>query len=386
MGIEWLALFVPVVLSLLAYFIFTKKLVWWEVVLPIVASIIVIMICKWSMVKNLVADTEYYSAHVTEAMHYDQWNEYIKKTCSYTTSHGSGKHRYTRTHYYDCSYVRNHPENWQAKLNTGQILDISELKYKTLRTNWKNEVFVEMNRRYHTIDGDAHRTRWNKEFQTLSLYDDSGSYDNKVQTAETVFHFKELDSAQKKKVYEYPEVIDGKQKACLPCGEYDNLTLRRINGLYGMSKQIKVFVLVFKNQPESVAELQKQYWKNGNKNELVICVDDKSRWCKAFSWSDDKRLEVFAQQIFMNDKLTMTQKLKQLNKMIPKYWKRKHFEDFDYIDVQLTSNQLIWVFVLTTIISIVLLWFGVANDVDDEDTFTNASTKYGRQTKFSNRY
>jgi hypothetical protein len=364
---EWLALLVPVFLSILAFVLYQKKLVWWEIILPVFASIIIIMICKWSMVKNLVSDTEYYSAYVDYAMHYDQWNEYIQKTCSYTTCSGTGKSRSCVTHYYDCSYVQNHPEYWEATLNTGSEKTISEEKYNSLRKTWKNEEFVEMNRHYHTIDGDAQRTIWDNKFNNLNIYDSSGQYDNKPQTAETVFHFKDLDSIQKLKVVDYPEIEESKQNSCVGCNDYDKVTLRKINGLQGKKHQIKIFVLIFKNQKESVAELQKQYWKGGNKNELVICVDSKSRWAKSFSWSDDKRLESQANQLFMNEHLTIRKKLIELNKLVPKLWKRKQFSDFDYIDVQLTTNQLIWIYIITFIVSIGILIFGISNDINDEN-------------------
>lgn len=363
---EWLALLMPIVLSLLALLIFRNKLVWWEVVLPIVLSIVVIMIMKWSMVKSLVTDTEYYSSYAENAMHYDEWDEYIHKTCSYTTTHGSGKNTYTTTHYYDCSYVDNHPEYWEANLSDGSSSRISQDKYFYLRKIWKNEEFVEMNRNYHNIDGDAQRTNWNQEFKTIISYDSSGSYDNKVQTAETVFHFEELDSVKKKLVFDYPDLEESKQNPCINCDNYSKSILRKINGLYGVQKQIKIFVLIFKNQKESVAELQRQYWKGGNKNELVICVDSKNRWAKSFSWSDNKLLESKSNQLFMNNKLTIRQKLIELKKMIPKLWKRKEFKDFDYIDVQLTTKQLIWIYIITFLISIGILIWGISNEIEQE--------------------
>lgn len=362
---EWLALFMPIVLSLLALLIFRNKLVWWEVVLPIVLSIFLIMFMKWSMVKSLVSDTEYYSAYSVNAIHYDQWNEYIHKTCSYTVSHGSGKHRYTTTHYYDCSYVDNHPEYWETNLSDGSSKNISQEKYFYLRKIWDNEEFLEMNRYYYTIDGDAQKTNWNNEFKNVIVYDSEGYYDNKPQTAETVFHFEELDSVKKKKVYDYPSVEDYKQNHCIGCDKKDNLILRKINGLHGVKNQIKIFVLIFKNQKESVAELQRQYWKGGNKNELVICVDSKNKWAKSFSWSDDKLLESKCNQLFMRN-ISMKVKLLELNKLVPKYWKRKEFKDFEYIDVQLTTKQLIWIYIITFFMSVGILTWGIVNEIKQE--------------------
>ncbi len=318
---------------------------------------------KWSMVKSLTSDTEYYSAYAVNAMHYDEWDEYIHKTCSYTVSCGKGC---TRVVTYDCSYVDNHPEYWEANLSDGSSTIISQEKYLYLKSIWENEEFVEMNRHYHSIDGDAQKTNWNEKFKTIIPYDSSGSYDNKPQTSETAFHFEELDSLKKKRVFNYPEVDNFKQNTCINCDDYSKLILRKINGLYGVKHQIKIFVIIFKNKQELTAELQRQYWKGGNKNELVICVDYNNRWAKSFSWSDDKLLESKCNQLFMNEKLSIPQKLIKLKEMVPSLWKRKEFKDFDYIDIQLTTNQLIWIYIITFFLSIGVLAWGIFNEIDQD--------------------
>lgn len=361
---EWLALLMPIVLSLLALLLFRKRLTWWETVLPIMVSIVVIMIMKWSMVKSLVTDTEYYSAYAKNAMHYDEWDEYVHKTCYRTISCGKNC---TTTIPYDCSYVDNHPEYWEVNLSSGESIGISKQKYLYLKQLWNNEEFVEMNRDYHNIDGDAQKTNWNNKFQTINSFDSCGSYDNKPQTAETVFHFEKLDSIKQKMVFDYPEINGTKQNSCINCDEYSKIILRKINALHGSKCQIKIFVIIFNNKQESVAELQKQYWKGGNKNELVICVDSKSRWAKSFSWSDDKLLEAKANQIFMNEKTTIQQKLILLNKIIPELWKRKEFKDFDYIDIQLTTTQLGWIYIITFNLSIIALCWGIFNNISQKD-------------------
>ena len=53
--------------------------------------------------------------------------------------------------------------------------------------------------------------------------------------------------------------------------------------------------------------------------------------------------------------------------MIPKLWKRKHFEDFEYINVQLNPSQLIWVYSVTILLSILILGWGILNEFEQED-------------------
>lgn len=383
----WFALAMPILLSVLALIIYKHKITWFEVLIPIVASIIVISIMKFAMVRNLEADEEYLSNYYVSAEHYDKWNEYIKKTCSYTTCTGSGKTRSCTTHYYDCSYVQTHPEKWEATLNDGSKVSITKQKYNKLVLEWRNEVFVDMHRRYHTIDGDAHQTRWDNKLETVYTYEWSSSYSNKPQTAETVFHFEPLDSLEVKKVYDYQKVKNHYQQSCLGCSKENSKLLTQINAYWGRSKQLRIYVLLFKGQPLSIAELQRRHWKNGNKNELVICADVDSKWAHSFSWSDDKRLEAEMNSLYSNSELTIRQKLYKTYELAPKLWKRKHFEDFSYIDVKLKQSQLIWIHIITLLVSIGCIAWGVHNDINQEDVKYKRNKHKNSLRRYShNRY
>lgn len=354
----------PILVALGALLIWGRKLTWWEVLIPIGVTVVVILVMKVSMTNYNMKDTEYLSSYMEKVVYYEPWNEYIHKTCSYTTSHGSGKHRYTRTHYYDCSYVSYHPARWEAILKGGKTISISEALFYKIVKLWGNKHFVEMNRHYHTKDGDAYASIWNNDFKKIIQHTWTDTYDNRPQAAISVFNFKPLDSLELKKVVDYPEVINGKQKVCIKCTEEDDKTLNKINALYGSSNQIKIFVILFKGKDISAATLQKRYWKGGNKNELVICADVDSKWCQSFSWSDDKRLEANANHIFTNKGLTINQKLYQLKDIVPRLWSRKKFKNFEYIDVELSVTQLIYVHVLSLIITIGFLVWGVKNDIE----------------------
>ena len=53
-------------------------------------------------------DTEYLGDYVTKVRHYDEWDEWVHRTCTRTYKVGNT----TRTQTYDCSYRRYHPEKW----------------------------------------------------------------------------------------------------------------------------------------------------------------------------------------------------------------------------------------------------------------------------------
>lgn len=359
---EWLALLIPIFISLLAFYIFRGKLTWWEIALPTALTIIVILTMKYFMFRSAVVDTEYYSNHIVSVTHYDAWDEWIDRTCSSTDCDSKGNN--CKTTYYDCSYRENHPEYWQAELNNGNRYNISKEYFDQLVSRWNNLSFVEMNRDYYRIDGDAQRSFWNNNFNTVEPYDSEGTYFNKPQTAETMFYFNSLSKEEVKQVYEYPYILENNQKSCIGCNDYENLVLRRMNSINGKAYQIKIFVLVFKNKPVSIAELQRRFWKNGNKNELVVCMDSESRWAKSFSWQDNKLLESKTNSIFSDKDLSIKEKLIELNKIIPSHWKRKSFSDFDYIEVQLKPNQQMWIFIVAFIMTGITIAWGIFNKIE----------------------
>jgi hypothetical protein len=362
MGIEWFLLFIPIVLSVITLLIFKHKMTWFETLIPVVVGIIIICIMKFVMVKGLTNDTEYFSGYVVKATHYEDWNEYVHRTC--TQTYQCGKSTCTRT--YDCSYVDYHPEFWEVKLNTGRTVYITKSYYESLVKKFGNEYFVDKQRHFYTNDGDAYTTKFPGDFDNVVVFDWSGTYSNKPQTNETVFHFEDLTPKEMEGVMEYPEPKNWSQDVCIGCSSEENELLRKVNAIHGADKQIHTFIIQTEGKTPEFAERQRRHWKNGNKNELVIVTDKDSKWAKAFSWSDDKRLESECNALFQDANLTMSQKIDRLNHLIPTHWKRKHFDDFNYIQVHLRPTQLYWIAGVVTLVSLILLIIGVVNDVHQD--------------------
>jgi len=360
---EWFALILPVILSIFALIIFKHKLVWWEVLLPIAVSVIVIFTMKSIIVSSLIKDTEYLSDYTVRAEYYEKWDEYIQQTCSSTTCDGNGN---CTTYYYDCSYVKTHHPRWQLVTSNGKLWSISSQYYNTLVRRWENQHFTDMNRKFHRIDGDKYYTNWNKIFNDIEYVQWSQSYDNKPQTNHTIFWFESLTDLEKERVYEYPEVKDRKKDVCLGCTHKENEYLRKFNSMLGNKHQIYIFILVYDGEDVSVAELQRRHWQNGNKNELVITVDRNSEWSVAFSWMDDKLLEKQTEELFRNDTLSVIQKINKLDGLVKTGWKRKEFKDFNYIQVEIPLKSTIWIWVITFIVSVCCLIYGVANDIEHD--------------------
>jgi hypothetical protein len=69
-----------------------------------------------------------------------------------------------------------------------------------------------------------------------------------------------------------------------------------MNALLGRKHQIRVWVLLYRDQPRDISKRQEALWKGGNKNELVICVGlnkaNEFQWAEVFSWTKREDLKV----------------------------------------------------------------------------------------------
>lgn len=368
----WFALLIPICFTALGLLFFKHKFTWIEALSIPVASIILILLLKMWFVSGLTDDTEYLTEYPIEIRYYEHWDEYISQTC--TSSVSCGKNC-TTTVSYDCSYVDDHPRRWVMKMNTGTKHSISESYYNSLAKLWSTtRIFVDMHRDYDTYDGDMYKYKWGNKFKDIDPYVYEHGYENKVQTVNSIMQFRELDTLEIKGLYNYPKVTNYTQESCLGCTPKENLLLNRYNAYLGFKYEVKMFVLVYKDKQLDIGELQQIYWKGGNKNELVVCVDSKNQWSKAFSWVDDKLIEVKVADIFLKD-ISMEQKIKLMEHEVEDNWKRKHFSDFSYIHVPLTNTHKIIIYIVIFLASLGLFLYGIFNEFDPEDENRNINSR-----------
>jgi len=104
------AIFIPIIVAIVLFAFFKHRTMWWEVLIPLVASIIFILISKWVAISSLTSDTEYWNDVITEARYYEEWDEWIDQTCETCTTDNDGNQDCTT---YDCSYRDYHGAYWQ---------------------------------------------------------------------------------------------------------------------------------------------------------------------------------------------------------------------------------------------------------------------------------
>lgn len=370
---EWLALIWPIIAIIVLKLV--KETEWWEIITVFLGAVLIIPLMKQADEYSQTTDYERLGYYVVEARYYEDWNEYVHRTCTRTV--GSGKNQ--RTEVYDCSYVAYHPEYWEITDNKGNERSISESTYNILVSKFKNKTFIDMHRWHYTNDGDMYKTKWPGDFKTVTPWFTTHRYENRVQNG-TTFSYPDVDPSG---LYEWPELKKPMDDPAI-LGSYKELAiadyyLQQVNGLIGSNKQVRIWILLFNNQPRSKGFDQESYWKGGNKNEFVVCIglkDNKVQWCHNFCWSPDgstanDELKVdIRNHIEKQQELRLLDSVKYIAHQVQEKFSRKHFKEFDYVSVNQSSWSLIWTHILIVIVS---AGIAVANEfIKNPEWFDNA--------------
>lgn len=382
------ALLVPIIIAIILFVFLKYETSWWEFLLPFATALIVAGIFKLAVEKSATSDDEYWTGYVVNAQYYESWNEWIHKTCSKQVSNGrdsKGNTKY-RTVYYDCSYCQEHPAYWIITDNNGIQLSVSETKYKKLVSKFGNEHPVDMHRHYYTRDGDMFQTDFPNNNDLLECVVTEHSYENRVQAARDVFNFEEVDTADIREygLYQYPVVNGYTQRNLIgniKDSNYLNRKLEILNARLGNKKQVKVFVLLFRNKTRESGHYQEALWKGGNKNELVVCIgldnNDNVSWCYPFTWCENQILKVNTRTHFEEEKkLDLNKGIDYLYTEVDTNFKRKHFKEFSYLTVEPSTAEIIWTFVITILVNIGVVYWIITNKSNPEDPYGTFNNNY----------
>lgn len=384
---EIFAYVIPFVAAIIAISLFGRKVTPSEcasiVIVPIVVCAVIhgIALCVPSY------STEYLGGYMSKISHYDAWNEWVQRTCTREVPDGTDKDGNTkyRTETYDCSYVDEHPERWTYTDEKGEeslFMSSDDFIRAYNELGRPKMVFVDMNRHYYTKDGDRQDYFYDNTIAHIRPIVTEHEYANPIKDSKSIYNFSDIsdEDVKNNSLFDYPNVIDDDQDVILGFKASKKVIKRfkYINSVYGTKKQFKLFILCFKDKDIEVAELQKSYWKGGNKNELVICIgyDSKTtkiKWCYPFSWSDDNLLEVKIKSYFRsNNSMYLYQFGDFLEKNIH-LWKRKEFKDFNYLSSSISNGTAIALIIISIILSIVASAFAITNEIDNDENGIDTS-------------
>jgi len=385
------AILIPIFTAIMLFIFFRYKTLWWEFAVPLASSFLFIILMKLIIEVSQVQSKEYWGSFISKVEYYEDWDEWITQTCTREYACGTDSEGNTEycTETYDCSYRDYHPPYWQIVNTIGETVYITEQEYNRLSKFFGNQKFADMHRDYYTDDGDMYSCNWMNDSIKAVPVTTTHYYENRVKVADqSVFHFQKVDTGdiRRFKLKEYPYISDDyKQDALL--GDYTedaklaNVKLKYINGLLGHKKEVRLFVLVFPNQPIDAGFYQEWHWSGGNMNEFVVCIGtDASRnvkWCHSFSWTPAEKLKTdIKQYVISQDKLNLSALSDYLQSQADKQFIRRNFEEFNYLTVEPPTWAIILAYILTLCLNIGLSFWIITNEYEENnDNRDSESTK-----------
>lgn len=358
-------------------------------------SLAITGITHWLMMRNRCYTTEYLGSIVVELFHEDSWTEIVireeKEFCGYDSN---GKAEYRTVEREEYIY---HPNIWQMRTSIGSSIDIDRSAFYNIVDVWQTPKHtfsitgdeiqggIRFGKRYRfsdvteELEENGENPLFNEELRKRTYtVTETHKYKNKVRNSNSIFKFEKIneEEAYGLGLCEYPPICDDYDQSPVIGtsgyaidGEIDEL-YRTFNAYYGSAYEIRVFVLLFDaTEDVKIAQKQQAYWKGGNKNEFVICLgvtDKVVKWCYTFSWMDEPVLGVktegyFREHTELDLKSYLYWLIDNLN-----YWKRKEFADFDYITVNLTMTQVIWMTAITIAVDALIFYLGLLPNFNKE--------------------
>lgn len=384
----WGLIGIPLVVTIVLLIGWRKRLVWWELVLPWAVTLLIIPIAQFSAEKIAVNDDEFWGYLGVKTY----WNEPFQywDTCSEQYACGTykcGNSTCTRycTRYYPCkqwggndAYLFN---------RAGDPLRISPAKFKELVSRgWPSEeVELHREREYDIIqDGDRQVAIWPEgDWLKSEPIVEKHTYENRVQASTTV-RFRKVDEKTKKAMglFDYPYVSAGWEMVTVldNSGRHWRAADKRfrfLNGEYGPLRKMRLWVLIFKGQGREAAGWQKDYWKNGNKNEFIICIGTdenyKIRWGEVISWTEMEELKIeyrdyVEQRMEEVNEQTLLELAGQVeNDLCTRYVKPDFTEKWKHLSVNPSATVMIVVFVIIVAVNGGVAAFVVLNRFHSND-------------------
>lgn len=376
--IIWFSYIIPVLIALGLFVFSTKKPIWWEYLILLLFPIIIIASVSKISETNQTRAKEYWGGYVQTATYTEPWNEWISKTCETCT--GSGKDRSCTS--YDCSYCDEHGPSWDIDATIDAPAGGKE-DYDYVVSKFGPAKFVDLDRNSGCSfpkNGNKYVATFDGSVNKLVPIFSRRNYENRIQAAPTLFSYREVDTSTSM-VVNYPD-DPGLYHSSILGASFENKAkasekLSWYNGLYGSSKQVHAWLIVYRNKPQSIGQEQEAYWKGGGKNELIVTiglpsVGDSIEWCYIFSWTPKKEtIFQLRDSIISIGHLNDTNIVNAIGNIGIKHFVRKHFRDFKYIQIQ-PSGTSIWIaYILIILFSVGYSLFVTLRDRTNPDRFAS---------------
>lgn len=388
----YFAIIIPILLVIYLLLFHRPRITWWEILIPFGVTFILIAICQAVAYQSAITDTEYLGHMAMKAV-YEEPMSYDDE-CSEKYKCGEdddGNPEYC-TRYYHC--VSDKWPNAYFITDKGSTLPISVdtyYKYEKLweRYKYRTEKITISSGGYTTTGdlynrpnhGNKHEVSWNNLIDTSHPISERMSYNNYIQASKSLYNPRNLSEKEllQYKLFDYPKgdgydpllAMDSKMvyPKALKQLQYANGWL---NTTMGGFKKVRLWVLMYRNQPEDTSEMQRVLWKNGNKNEFIVMlnVDDNNNltWFDIMSWTEKEDTKIIVRNYIANlkgkkiDNTVMHDLSVFLTDTIRTSYVKPSFKKYSYLDIPPSWTAIIISHIIILIVCIGTGIFAVIND------------------------
>jgi len=388
----------------LGFFLLNKtQYKWWEFFLGTAATGIVVLIFKLCF--NAIGDsyTETWGSTIVSVYEEEPYNYWHSEMCSrtyacgsHTDSNGNTTTDYC-TEWYDCSHQDDVGPHWYAKTDIDETLGISERQYDSLAYVFGGKRFIVNEHRNYSPRDKAvssngtkfqgkqvgqtsyeYRVDWPKNEATRKAVATQHRYTNKVKSSDlTIFNISlvKKEQADSMGLFNYPKLNDELTYPTIIGTKVSpkvNENFRKLNGKYGPTNQVRLWVLVYENKPSMIAKYQENYWVRGNMNELVVCIGKKDttiQWVDVFSWTTNESLKIEIKDYIINQGSVTEKTWNNLYTYMDnqlKTYVRRDFAEFDYLKRRTKWWEILIAYVFGLAAAVGVNFWASTNEFNDD--------------------
>jgi hypothetical protein len=399
------AFFIPIIGIAIVLLGFSEKVTLSEGITFLVVPWLTLIVCSFVFKKLIALDTEIWNGWVTQVEYYEAWYEKVscqhrkpcvhKKECTHWETYidSQGRqckrqlHPYDTEHDYDLEHdcdLKYHPPEYNLYTSNDEMVKIDGNHYNQLARKFKDEVRhnIYRSKKYDPIadahlklpdtkyrydsdtdQGDKYVSTWYPSHSEKEPTSIMHHYENKLKASNSIFKFSKIDK-KSWAVYKYPKVYDyykcSKILGANPADPKIDSASHRLhlkNANLGKQKQVNMMVLLWKNQPREIIQMQRAYWQGGKKNDFIVGIvtdeDHNIQWVDCISWTEVELLKLqVIDQIKQMKQLDLLKAVDIMSSHVEKQFIRKEFKDFQYLSVDMPLWAVLLIYILVSFLCV----------------------------------
>jgi hypothetical protein len=246
-------------------------------------------------------DNETLSGRVETAVHIPEWEaEWVEVETDTTTDEKGNVQTHTRL----VTKNQTHWPKWYVETTVGKF-NITENSFHQICQRHGTVVVQGYRPDYDSGDRNDYHS-YVKDDPEFCDYPVTAQqmWRNPIKDSKSLHSFKEIkdEDAAKMGLYEYPKNETFGSSRMIGNHAIDIWNWDKMNSAIGAEKKINL-ILVKIDSVDKAKYLQ-NYWKNGKKNDIVICYNGPSNkpaeWCYVFGWSKSELVKMNLQTLFLD--------------------------------------------------------------------------------------